>query len=155
MNKKLCNRLIEFATGIVEWKRFDHYTGKRYNRFDAYWMQLMDPLYMEVEQDLFAIIQNARTYKYQMRLSRYNVGDYIDRHADNAIPTRRISVVTQLSDPTDYEGGDLILDSSGVAPREKGSYVVFESQKEWHEVTPVTKGVRYTMVYWLYEKDTP
>lgn len=65
---------------------------------------------------------------------------------------RKLSFVLQLSDPSEYEGGDLLLyDSSIPTPvkKQKGRICFFPSHV-LHEVTPVTKGVRKTLVGWVY-----
>ena len=64
---------------------------------------------------------------------------------------RKISITVQLSDPDDYEGGDFeIWTHSGkvIAPRQKGAVVLFPSYL-LHRVTPVTKGVRKSLVLWV------
>ena len=85
------------------------------------------------------------------QISRYSVGEYYDEHIDfgkdNNL-TRKLSLTVQLSDENDYEGGDLIFyygSDKDKAPRGKGSVIVFDSRTP-HEVTPVTKGVRYSLV---------
>ena len=71
---------------------------------------------------------------------------------------RKLSVTCNLSDPNDYEGGELQFDFRNkgdgkpniVTCKEilpKGSLVVFPSHV-WHRVTPVTKGTRYSLVIW-------
>ena len=70
-----------------------------------------------------------------------------------------MSLTVQLSDEDDYEGGDLILNDnkeesrSYKVSRGKGSVIVFDS-RTLHQVTPVTKGVRYSLVKW-YHGDEP
>ena len=64
---------------------------------------------------------------------------------------RKLSVVVQLSDPANYSGGDLLLhtkSSPHVMPKGLGTTVIFPS---WmlHEVTPVTGGVRRSLVSWV------
>jgi PKHD-type hydroxylase len=65
---------------------------------------------------------------------------------------RKLSVVVQLSDPEDYEGGNLqILAEDGksyFAPRNRGTVIVFDSRAQ-HRVTKVTKGVRKSLVAWV------
>lgn len=65
---------------------------------------------------------------------------------------RKISITVQLSDPDDYEGGDLEIWAGGKepikAPRQKGAVVMFPSYL-MHRVTPVTKGVRKSLVLWV------
>lgn len=72
---------------------------------------------------------------------------------------RKLSVTINLTDPTKYEGGNLKFDlgphttkrqryieCTEIRPR--GSMIVFPSQY-YHQVTPVTKGTRYSLVMWI------
>ena len=64
---------------------------------------------------------------------------------------RKISVTIQLSDPDDYEGGDFEVMTSSIpdiAPRKKGCAILFPSYL-LHRVTPVTKGIRKSLVVWV------
>lgn len=74
-------------------------------------------------------------------------------HVDHGMTTkasRKLSVVVQLSDPLEYEGGDLEI-MTGVEPtkvdKKKGLVTVFPSYV-LHRVTPVTKGIRKSLVVW-------
>ena len=70
---------------------------------------------------------------------------------------RKLSVTCSLSDPSEYEGGELefqFRNQDDPTPKKKcveilprGSICVFPSFV-WHEVKPVTKGVRYSLVIW-------
>ena len=65
---------------------------------------------------------------------------------------RKLSVVIQLSNPEEYEGGELKLHTSHEPisiTKEKGMVVMFPSYT-LHEVTPVTKGERYSLVAWVH-----
>lgn len=65
---------------------------------------------------------------------------------------RKLSVVVQLSDPSEYEGGELKLYTSHnpiSIQKEKGLTICFPSYT-LHEVTPVTKGERYSLVAWVH-----
>jgi PKHD-type hydroxylase len=65
---------------------------------------------------------------------------------------RKLSIVVQLSDPNEYEGGELKLHTSHdpiEIHKEKGMVVMFPSYT-LHEVTPVTKGERYSLVAWVH-----
>lgn len=64
---------------------------------------------------------------------------------------RKLSLVLQLSDPSEYEGGDLELFTQAdpiTIEKKKGLVVAFPSFI-MHRVTPVTKGTRRTLVVWL------
>lgn len=64
---------------------------------------------------------------------------------------RKLSISLPLSDPSEYEGGELeflIEDEPWQAPQEKGNVVVFPSFM-MHRVKPVTRGKRYSLVAWI------
>lgn len=77
---------------------------------------------------------------------------HYNKHSDfggNAT-TRKLSYASLLSDPGDFEGGDLVLylRKDVVMPKEQGQVVVFPSLT-FHEVTPVTQGNRWSLVTWI------
>lgn len=77
---------------------------------------------------------------------------HIDPLAWKAPHNRKLSVVVQLSSPEEYEGGELKLYNSHeptVIKKEKGLVVTFPSYT-LHEVSPVTKGDRYSLVAWVH-----
>jgi PKHD-type hydroxylase len=70
---------------------------------------------------------------------------------ENFVDIRKLSFSIQLSNPQDYEGGELILYINGkefIAPKTKGTIIFFESNI-LHEVKPVKKGNRYALVSWI------
>ena len=75
--------------------------------------------------------------------------DYLN---ENLELVRKLSFVIQLSDPDDYEGGNLQLlaedGKSYFAPRKRGTVVVFDSRTQ-HRVLKVTSGVRKSLVGWV------
>lgn len=85
--------------------------------------------------------------KYVAPAGKYDL--HIDKTYNSVI--RKLSVVIQLSDPADYEGGDLLLKFSNeptVVKKEQGYLVAFPSYV-LHGVQPVTSGTRYTLVGWI------
>ena len=76
-----------------------------------------------------------------------------DWHLDWGSQTaqRKLSIVVQLTDPEEYEGGNLeILTTKNpeVVTKAAGRAAVFPSFT-LHRVTPVTKGTRRTLVAWI------
>jgi PKHD-type hydroxylase len=61
---------------------------------------------------------------------------------------RKISASLLLNDESEYEGGDLIILDETVKTKKQGTIIVFPSFMA-HQVTPVTKGVRYSAVCWM------
>ena len=63
---------------------------------------------------------------------------------------RKVSLVVQLSDPSEYEGGELHLKTGSgetTTPNMRGTVIVFPSYL-LHRVTPVTSGLRKSLVLW-------
>lgn len=97
---------------------------------------------------------NLHTVIDQIQYTEYQGnGGHYDWHLDigpNSINHRKVSVVVQLSNPDDYVGGDLELhpgNTSFAVPRKKGAVVVFPSFL-LHRVTPLTSGLRRSLVLW-------
>jgi PKHD-type hydroxylase len=90
----------------------------------------------------------------RLQLTRYTEGDFFEWHLDfgaGEISARKLSMTVQLSDEVEYEGGDLqfmINEKIVTAPRKKGTLIIFPSFII-HRVTPVTKGVRQSIVGWV------
>ena len=65
---------------------------------------------------------------------------------------RKLSFSIQLSDPDDYEGGNLQLmdenNKSYIAPRQRGTIILFDSRTP-HRVQKVRSGERKSIVGWV------
>jgi|TARA_R100001163_G_C5063018_1_gene200208 PKHD-type hydroxylase len=106
----------------------------------------------------------------QCQFTKYNLNQFYDWHCDSFPEPyksnnefngkiRKLSVTLSLSNPNDYEGGELEFCVGGKNPKErrqieacrgilpKGSLVVFPSFL-YHRVQPVTSGKRYSLVIW-------
>ena len=60
-----------------------------------------------------------------------------------------LSIIGILND--DYEGGELIMFEDKKINTKKGDLIIFPSNFLYpHEITPVTKGVRYSYVSWVW-----
>ena len=79
-------------------------------------------------------------------------GWHVDMGPNPTTPCRKLSLVLQLSDPVEYEGGVLELQPHGKdvvkMRKQRGLIVAFPS---WtlHQVTPVTQGNRQSLVAWI------
>ena len=107
------------------------------------------------------------------QFTKYKLNQYYDWHCDSwdkpyvkegpdKGKIRKLSMTCQLTDGSEYTGGELEFDFRNYEPhmREeathlkqakeilpKGSIIVFPSFV-WHRVKPVTKGTRYSLVMW-------
>ena len=105
------------------------------------------------------------------QFTKYKLNQYYDWHCDSWDKPyqrddinhpehgriRKLSMTCQLTDGSEYKGGDLEFDfrntDEGSQPRiceeirKKGSVIIFPSFV-WHRVKPVTAGTRYSLVVW-------
>lgn len=96
------------------------------------------------------------TYIEDLQFTEYNKGSFYKSHKDagfNKNYSRKLSFILQLTDSSEYEGGDLVLYDSSIsepciADREIGTITLFPSYLV-HEVTPITKGKRHSLVGWV------
>jgi len=83
----------------------------------------------------------------------YGNGGHYDWHADlgPGISNRKLSCVLQLSDPGEYEGGELQLNTGGtiISVKKEVGLICFFPSFVLHRVTPITSGVRTSLVTWL------
>ncbi len=100
--------------------------------------------------DLFGLAEGLQFTRYDAPNGHY--GMHIDKILNGTV--RKLSLTVQLSSPDDYEGGELALQLSrdaALMPKELGKMIVFPSYV-LHEVRPVTKGTRYSLVAWVTGK---
>ena len=100
--------------------------------------------------DLFGLIESLQFTEYNAPSGHYS------KHVDSVFngPIRKLSITIQLSDPKNYEGGELQIHIESVPKvmkKEQGTLIAFPSPT-LHEVTPVTKGRRYSLVGWITGK---
>lgn len=64
--------------------------------------------------------------------------------------SRKLSLVLQLSDPSEYEGGNLqiMIDKNPVTLKKQRGLIYAFPSYQLHQVTPVTNGSRQTLVAW-------
>ncbi len=92
----------------------------------------------------------------RVQLTEYH-GDesgHFDWHIDlgaGALSKRKISISVLLSDPADYDGGQLEFftgKKNHRAGRSQGTAILFPSYLP-HRVSPVTRGIRRSLIMWI------
>ena len=97
--------------------------------------------------DIFGLNEGFQFTNYKAPSNKY--GKHVDRSSDFIV--RKLSISIQLTDPKEYEGGELYLyeDDQGVLmDKKQGTLIMFPSYV-LHEVKPVTKGERNSLVTWV------
>jgi len=87
------------------------------------------------------------------QLTFYKQDSHYGWHQDignGQLSVRKLSAVVQLSDPSTYQGGHLEFFGSNLndSLRKQGLITFFPSY-QWHRVTPVLEGFRFSLVIWM------
>ena len=163
-----CERLIQQALTIPPMQATTFGNIPNLRKSKVRWIQRTDPAWDWVFRDLEYVIKRANvafgfdlnTF-FDIQFTEYNSEDnaFYNWHEDLVwIPPtdrnsqRKLSLVMQLSNPDSYEGGNLEFQMNQNSPdanelKSIGTTIVFPSFVK-HRVTPVTKGVRYSLVTW-------
>ena len=180
LTPRFCDEVIEYGNSI---KKEIALTGdgkeklepspaelteiKKKRKSNVAWFD--DPwLYNEIQPYVHMANQNAKwnfqwDYSDAFQFTEYTPGQFYDWHRDCDITSdlyRKLSVTVQLSDPKDYDGGELQFKNYWgsmqlVTPKDmlkSGTVIVFPSSI-MHRVTPITRGTRYSLVQWYNGPD--
>tara|TARA_R100001377_G_scaffold82236_1_gene62434 strand:- start:973 stop:1554 length:582 start_codon:yes stop_codon:yes gene_type:complete len=120
----------------------------------------MKPMY----EDLNNFIQRANENHFgfgdiqvteQAQFTEYPEGGFYDWHMDCDVnmehepPVRKISMTVLLNHESQFEGGDLELMAPGKKAKLKQGHAITFASFLNHKVTPVTRGVRQSLVVWF------
>jgi PKHD-type hydroxylase len=121
--------------------------------FDALWKNAI-----EANEKFFGFHIDKLDF---IQIAKYDAaykGEYKSHHDvfwinDDPKTHRKLSCVIQLSDPNEYEGGDLEINETVEPPskvdlRQQGTMIFFPSFLR-HQAHPVTKGARYSIAAWF------
>ncbi len=92
--------------------------------------------------------------------NRYGIGQHFGLHVDNSVRGDQLtglrirtdlSVTLFLSEPEDYDGGELVVEDHYGAQRVKlpAGHLVLYPATSLHAVTAITRGVRVASFFWL------
>jgi len=157
-----CDKIIKDVEEHDKYIPSGHSGGKidDYRRSQVYWMTDRDKwrwVYERVHRKIVTF--NQSTWGFDLRMEEtmqfvrydHNQKGHYDWHTDlmgSKRMDRKLSLSVQLSNPSDYEGGGLLLWPEVRVPRNQGCCVVFPSYI-LHKVTPVESGTRYSLVGWV------
>ncbi|MCY4504602.1 MAG: 2OG-Fe(II) oxygenase [Hyphomicrobiales bacterium] len=147
---------------------------KEVRHSDVIFLQRTDPVFSNVFATLDYCVDQANDEWFGVDYNRFGTravqftiyrgaeagekGQHYNMHQDSTLISgehpsqRKLSVTVQLSDDADYEGGDFTMHYVTRHPpadaiRKRGTILVFPSLVH-HSVTPVSRGVRYSLVAW-------
>lgn len=129
---------------FIRWLYYDNTIGWLYDRMAELVLDTNDKYY---QFDLLG-------FNEPFQFTEYNEGQHYGWHVDmdaGILSNRKLSVVVQLNNPENFQGGNLQL-KIGNKAREMhlplGTAVLFPSYI-LHCVTPITAGTRHSLVSWV------
>ena len=156
---------LDFVRGSTQAEGGEFDTDNDYRKSSVKWVPFSDEykwiydklgdMAYEANQNMFHF--DLHSMPEQIQYTEYYASElgHYDWHMDigfDDLSKRKISITVQLSDNTEYEGGNLQLWPGGnyplEAPRGKGNVVIFPSFM-MHRIAPVTRGTRKSFVLWL------
>jgi PKHD-type hydroxylase len=163
---KLCKEIIDLSStlkkeqGAVYLNDVRDYDKKRRHSTIS-WIPFnkMQPMY----DDLIHLIQKINRNHFGFsnlqitepaQVSEYSKGQFYHWHTDSPIdmdtepPVRKLSMTLLLNDPSKFEGGNLEIAGKTLSHMKQGHAAIFASFLQ-HRVTPVTKGIRKSLVIWF------
>ena len=156
MHKKLftkneCNDIIKFCEEQNDWKRPYLYGYEpHYHIYTFQPEEFISNKIINYGKKHFGLsVMNVN-----LGVIRYSVGDHFPRHIDRNPNTEFnkdfvYNVNLKLND--DYEGGEFFLNDK-LFVAEVGDLYHYKST-EYHEVKTITKGIRYTGLFYVRERD--
>lgn len=153
ISKDLANSLIEYAMGP---KSGLHRRGSKSSGiiadFSTCLIPLGNPIYdilAPVWKQVKGIVNPPLSFIELYELKIYNVDDRFDWHQDNKESVecnigRKFNMIVQLSEESDYVGGDLMLGEHYCA-RQFGTALLFPAY-HIHRVTPIKSGTRMSLI---------
>lgn len=175
VGNKFCNDVIKFASTLE--KKEASTTGPKhkqvfsdYRKSKIVWLN-EKWIYKELLK--FIDMGNKAGYNFDLnraeaiQYTRYDSNGHYEWHVDqlngpiedSKPDTRKLSLCLNLTDPSEYEGGDFWVCKPHPLPENaetikldfmqtRGAAVVFPSYV-FHKVAPVTKGTRHSLVCWM------
>ena len=163
-SKKECSKIIDIANkkGLIQGTTYGKTDARKsqiswlYPVDDMKWVfQRVRDLALDINKkyfkfDIFGLNEGFQFTNYKAPSDKYK--KHVDRGHNR--PVRKLSITIQLTDPKKYEGGEFLLydDHPGtIMDRDQGKLIIFPSYV-LHEVKPVTKGERNSLVCWVTGK---
>jgi PKHD-type hydroxylase len=123
-------------------------------------MELGDMILASLEQNPLFVSAALPSKVFPPLFNRYSGGQNFGTHVDNAIRQvtgtlhrvrTDLSATLFFSEPSDYEGGELVVEDNYGVQRVKlasGSMILYPASS-LHHVTPVTRGERLASFFWI------
>jgi predicted 2-oxoglutarate/Fe(II)-dependent dioxygenase YbiX len=145
--KNECNEIILFSENENQWKKITHEVS--YQIFIFKPSESISNKIIKYSKEILGL----SILTVNLAVLKYIEGDYFPRHTDRAGNgfNRDFLYNINLKLNDEYEGGEFLLNDK-VLVADVGDVYHYKST-EFHEVKPITKGTRYTGLFYLRERD--
>jgi PKHD-type hydroxylase len=158
---KLCQDIIDLSKTLPSEKgKVFEGKGKRVSTIGWIPFNKMQPMYDEV--NTFIQKTNKNHFGFgdiqiteMAQITEYTKGELYDWHTDTCVdmisepPVRKLSMTLLLNDPSEFDGGELkIAGAESSSIMKQGHATIFASFLQ-HKITPITHGVRRSLVMWF------
>ena len=173
-SKEFCNEIVEKGLSL---QSGDPHVGTGVNstvnnsyrrskiRFIPKWDKRFTTLYdelwkcaLQANDDFFNVHLSKLDYIQMAEYNSASLDEYKAHHDvfwmnDDPFYHRKLTILVQLSDPKDYEGGEFEFTETASFPnandiKQQGTVIVFPSMF-MHKANQVTKGTRYSLAAWF------
>jgi hypothetical protein len=145
--KNECNEIISFSENENQWKKKTD--GVSYQIFIFKPNEFISDKIMKYAKEILGL----SILTVNLAVLKYIEGGYFPRHTDRSETAFNrdflYNINLKLND--EYEGGEFLLNDN-VFLADVGDVYHYKST-EFHEVKPITKGTRYTGLFYLRERD--
>lgn len=154
ISSEMCDSIIDFANdraakGVNKYPHiFDVSFHSCILQLEHEVHKLLQPIWQQSINQLGFDIDFVEPYE----VKRYTSNDFFGKHVDNYYSLtkdidRKITMSVQLTDRSEYTGGELLVLGRDIGDKSKGSVTVFPSIFS-HEVKPITSGTRWSLISW-------
>ena len=158
--QKLCQEIMDMGKKQpTEKGRVEFGTKVRVSTIRWLPFNIMQPVYDDI--NIFIQKTNRNYFGFNdiqitepAQFSEYQKDEFYTWHTDISLnmelepPVRKLSMTLLLNDPNEFEGGNLEIASHNLLPMKQGHAAIFASFLQ-HRVTPVTRGIRKSLVMWF------
>ena len=162
---KLCQEIIDLSKTLPQ-EKGTTYIGVGGNNLaresTVGWLPFdkMQPMYDDINNFIQQTNRNHFGFgdiqiREPAQITEYIKGGFYDWHTDTRVdmdpepPVRKLSMTLLLNDPSEFEGGELqIAGVNNPKIMKQGHATIFASFLQ-HRITPVTRGVRRSLVMWF------
>ena len=160
---KLCQEIIDINKTLKKERGTIHggVSNNEIRKSTVSWIDFdkMQPVYNDINSLIQKINRNHFGFSgiqitERAQISEYSSGGFYGWHSDTPIDmakepaVRKLSMTLLLNNPSEFEGGNLEIANKTMLPMKQGYAAVFASFLQ-HRVTPITKGVRKSLVMWF------